>query len=149
MVGKYGRGSRRRYQGLWLGQKFAVRAVRVLDGRIVHVESVQRPHDYRVRLYGINVPDKSRNEPYWKECSDYLSGLVLDREFIMEVKEFDIKNRQIVASLLDDAVPYGSASHALVAGGWAFCESGPSVIPGLRELESNARSLGLGVWRLQ
>lgn len=135
--------------GLWLGQKFPVRVVRVLDGRTVQVESVQRPHDYRVRLYGIDVPDKGKNEPYWKDCSDYLSGLVLGRELVMEVMEFDIKSRQIVASLLDDVVPHGSASHALVAEGWAFCESGVSVMPGLRELESSAKSLGLGVWRLQ
>ena len=148
-MGRYGRGPRRRYLGLWLGQKFLVRVVRVLDGRTVQVESVQRPHDYRVRLYGINVPDKSKNEPYWKDCSDYLSELVLDREFIMEVKEFDIKSRQIIAALLDDDLPHGSASYALVAGGWAFCESANLGIPELRKLESNARSLGLGVWRSQ
>ena len=149
MVGKYGRGSRKRYQGLWLGQKFLVRVLRVLDGRTVHVESVQRPHDYRARLYGIGVPDKGRNEPYWKESSDFLSGLALGKEFMMEVKEFDMKNRQIVVLLLDDGVPRGSLGHALVADGWAFCEPGVLGIPDLRELESKARSLELGVWRLQ
>ena len=85
-----------------MGQKFPVRVVRVLDGRTVHVESVQRPHDYRVRLYGIGVPDKGRNEPYWKESSEYLESLVLDKDLTMEVKEFDIKGRQIVVFLLDD-----------------------------------------------
>ena len=147
MVRRHGGGPRKRYQGLWMGQKFPVRVVRVLDGRTVHVESVQRPHDYRVRLYGIGVPDKGRNEPYWKESSEYLESLVLDKDLTMEVKEFDIKGRQIVVFLLDDLIPHGSASHALVAEGWAFCDSGVLPIPDLRELESKSQSLGLGVWR--
>ena len=147
MVGTNGRGSRKRYQGLWLGQKFLVRVVRVLDGRTVQVESVQRPHDYRVRLYGVGVPDKGRNEPYWKESSDFLSGLALGKEFTMEVGEFDIKNRQVVSLLLDDGFPRGSLGYAQVAEGWAFCDSGVLGIPDFRELESRARVQHLGIWQ--
>ena len=105
------------------------------------MESVLRPHDYRVRLYGIRVPDKGRNDPYWKESADFLSGLVLDEEMAMEVKDFDIKSRQIVALLSDDLLPFGSASHAMMAEGWAFCDSGVLTISDLRGLES-----GRGRW---
>ena len=147
MARRFDRGPRKRYQGLWVGQKFPVRVVRVIDGRTVHVESVLRPHDYRVRLYGIQVPDKGRNDPYWKESADFLSGLVLDKEIAMEVKEFDIKGRQVVALFHDDAIPFGSVSHAMLAEGWAFYDSGVLTMSDLRELESRARSMGKGMWQ--
>ena len=144
---RFDRGPRKRYQGLWVGQKFPVRVVRVIDGRTVHVESVLRPHDYRVRLYGIRVPDKGRNDPYWKESADFLSGLVLDKEMAMEVKDFDIKSRQIVALLSDDLMPFGSVSHAMMAEGWAFCDPSDLTMSDLRGLESGARSFGKGMWQ--
>ena len=140
-------GPRRRYQGLWVGQKFSVRVLRVLDGRSLHVESVERGRDYRVRLYGIAVPDKSKNEPFWKECSDYLAELVLNKEITMQVEAFDLRSREIVALLLDDAVAHSSMSHAMVAAGWASCALGVSGAPELRTLELRAKSLELGLWQ--
>ena len=147
MTRRYDSRSKRRYQGLWLGQKFSVRVDVVLDGRTVHVESVERPRDYLVRLYGVSVPDKSKNEPYWKESSDYLAGLVLNRELSMEVKDFDIRRSQIVVLLQSDSAPDKSVSHAMVAAGWALADPRLLGSPEIRQLESEARILGFGFWQ--
>ena len=140
-------GPRRRYQGLWVGQKFLVRVLRVLDGRTLHVESVERGRDYKVRLYGIDVPDKSKNEPYWKDCSDYLSALVSEKEITMQVEAFDLRSKEIIALLLDQSASEVSLSHAMVGAGWATCGLGISSAPELRAMALRAKSLGVGMWQ--
>ena len=147
MASRYGRGSRRRFQGISVGQSFSVVIERVVDGCTVHVKSVERERDYRVRLCFIGAPDKSKLEPYWRDAIEHLVHLTVDREFIMEIRDFDVKNKMIIAFLRNEEMPLGSLSHEMLTAGWAFYVSGLVGVPELAELQASARSKRVGLWQ--
>ena len=114
--------------------------VSVLDGDTIEV--LHNTHPERVRLSGIDCPEKG--QAYGNNAKQAASALVFGRDVILQTHCQDKYNRTLADVLLRDGT---NVNHELVKEGWCWWyrkyAPGDSVLEGL---EKEARETWKGLW---
>ena len=100
-----------------------------------------------IRLFGIDAPELA--QPYGEEATEYLSSLVKDGRFYMEIVSEDAHGRQVAIVYRNSFEIEDTLNYAMVAAGWAYWyeDFDPTNSLGLREAQGNAFFKELGVWQ--
>lgn len=115
--------------------------VRVVDGDTIWVHRDGDPHPLRVRLYGIDCPE--RRQPWGREARDYTARLVLHKRVTLEPVEYDRYGR-LVAWVSVGTV---SVNRDLLRAGMAWWyRRYARQYPELGLLEAEARHGCRGLW---
>jgi micrococcal nuclease len=113
--------------------------VEVLDGDTI--EALQRGKAVRIRLNGIDCPEKG--QPYGKAAKQFTSEMTLGKPVTVEVKHLE-KEGLLVADVI---LPDGSVlNKELVGAGLAWRSRKFSKSPVLAALEQEARKAKRGLW---
>lgn len=123
-----------------LGLQEKATVVRVIDGDTFEIENGQK-----VRLIGINAPEKNR--PYFEEAKQKLTDLVLGREVVLkkDISETDKYNRLLRYVYLNDSF----INLELVRQGFAVADPFPPDIKFeslFRNAAEEARNNHRGLW---
>jgi micrococcal nuclease len=113
--------------------------VEVLDGDTI--EALQRGKAVRIRLNGIDCPEKG--QPYGKAAKQFTSEMTLGKPVTVEVKRLE-KEGLLVADVI---LPDGSVlNQELVEAGLAWRSGKYGKSPVLAALEQAARKARRGLW---
>ena len=113
--------------------------VEVLDGDTI--EALQRGKAVRIRLNGIDCPEKG--QPYGKAAKQFTSEMTLGKPVTVEVKHLE-KEGLLVADVI---LPDGSVlNRELVTAGLAWQSRRHGNSPVLAALEQAARKSKRGLW---
>ncbi|MDL2279436.1 thermonuclease family protein [Desulfovibrio sp. OttesenSCG-928-G11] len=123
-------------------QAWPGRVVYVFEGDIVHVQPLEGEHKIRIRLYGIDSPE--RDQAYGEEAHDFAGRLLLNQEVEVEEKDSDRYGR-IVAVL---HINGSTAQDRLLEAGLAwvyprYCVTDECVGWELKEQEAQKERYGL------
>ena len=128
-------------------EEIRVKVTRIIDGDTVVVLSDQH-EELRVRLAGIDCPEKRRNQPYWRFAKDALSDRVAGRTITVDFDKRDRWGRLIGVLWLNNQ----DVNAELVGIGacWHFKkyqhEQSESDQVRYHELELSARQRHIGLW---
>lgn len=116
------------------------KVVGVLEGDTIEV--VYDRHQKRIRLNGIDCPEKG--QPYGTKAKQAVSNLVLGKGVALETRGLDKNGRTIADVFLPDGINVGLE---LVRNGscWWYPEDAPENVV-LAELQRRARRAGVGLW---
>jgi endonuclease YncB( thermonuclease family) len=119
---------------------FSASVVGVLDGDTVEVMHNQHPE--RIRLNGIDCPEKS--QAYGQKAKQAASALVFGKEVTLHTFGKDKYGRTIADVLLPDGT---NVNHSLVKGGWCWWYRKYAPTDAVLEgLENEARESRKGLW---
>ena len=118
-------------------------------GRVVHIVDgdtydllTDENEKIRVRMEGIDTPE--RGMPYYRVAKDYLGELCRDKLVMLVGSEKDRYGRTLGYSYLEDGTELGEA---MIAAGMAWHFKKYNDSDKLAELEIDARSKRLGLWK--
>jgi endonuclease YncB( thermonuclease family) len=117
--------------------------IRVYDGDTLNVDV--QGETVRIRLYGIDAPESGQDGNV--AATRFLRRLVLEHPVEIEVMETDRLNQAYAVVIREGKE--SSVNAAMVANGYAWvnpdgCRT--DECPNWKEIESQARSLKLGIW---
>ena len=119
---------------------FSGPVVAILDGDTIEV--MQNQHPERIRLYGIDCPEKG--QAYGKRAKQATSALVFAKQVSLQTHGKDKYGRTLADVLLSDGT---HVNHTLVKAGWCwwYRKYAPRNAV-LEELEKEAREAKHGLW---
>lgn len=122
---------------------FAGRCVRVLDGDTVEVlrQTSAGPRPVRVRLWGIDCPEKS--QAYGQRAKQFTSAFTFGKATNVDVKDTDRYGRSV--ALVTVAGRPLNAELVKAGFAWWYRQYAPAATD-LHELESAARAARRGLW---
>lgn len=123
-----------------VGTRFDARVVSVADGDTVTVVTHRSGRRIRVRLEGIDTPE--RGEPFSQRARQMTRVLLFDQSVRVDARDVDRYGR-LVARLV---VSGRDSSVALVGAGLACYYTVFATDPALARAEATARSSGAGFW---
>ena len=114
--------------------------ISVLDGDTIEV--MQNQHPERIRLYGIDCPEKG--QAYGKRAKQVTSALVFAKQVSLQTHGKDKHGRTLAEVLLSDGT---NVNHTLVETGWCWWHRKYAPRNAvLEELETEAREGRKGLW---
>ncbi len=117
------------------------RVVALSDGdTFTCLDAAQQQH--KIRLANIDTPEK--NQPYGTKAKQVLSGLIFNKQVLIETQEFDRYGRTIGLAYVDGI----NVNREMVARGAAWVYPQYNRDQSLPALESAAKSANLGIWAL-
>ena len=122
------------------GEKLSGKVVGVVNGDTIEV--VYNKHQERIRLNGIDCPEKG--QAFGTQAKQAVSTLVLGKVVSLETHDFDKYGVTIADVSLPDGI---NVSLELVRNGWCWWDqpyAPDNVI--LAELQRRARRAGIGLW---
>jgi micrococcal nuclease len=123
-----------------VGQRFTAVVVNVADGDTVTIRVPQRGQTVRVRVHGIDAPE--RGEPFSTRARTFTRVTVFSKEVVVEGRDVDRYGR-LVARIRIGAT---DLSAALLEAGLACHYRRYSSDPVLEAAETTARAAGAGFW---
>ena len=119
------------------------KVVRVLDGDTVEILSGQ--HTKRVRLNGIDAPEK--DQPYGRRSRQYLTGLIGGKQVVAVGNKEDRYGRLLATINLNNQDVNAIQVYAGMA--WAYRYQGRLTVERYGNYEQNAQSAKRGLWSLK
>ena len=99
----------------------------------------------KIRLYGVDTPEKRGNQPYWKEARDFTNEYCMGKNVTLDVKNTDRYGRTIAWVFVEGKEI--SLNEALVENGLAWWyEYYAKRDYNLRDAEIRAKKKKLGIW---
>ena len=123
-----------------VGQRVTAEVVGVADGDTITVRIPQRRQTVRVRVHGIDTPE--RGEPFSTRARNFTRVTVFSRQVVVEGRDVDQYGR-LVARIRIGAT---DLSVALLEAGLACHYRRFSSDPLLETAERRARAAGVGFW---
>jgi endonuclease YncB( thermonuclease family) len=127
-----------------VGTTFPARVTTVLDGDTIEVVRPGTSARMRVRLEGIDSPE--RGEPYSNVARTRTRVLVFDKDVRVSGKDVDRYGRLVARVVVQDAGAAVDVSVALVREGLACYYTVFATDPVLARAENDARTAGRGFW---
>lgn len=122
------------------------RVVHVSDGDTIHVEPVQGGQRVKVRLYGIDCPEK--NQPFGSLATAYVFDVALYKRVEVEAKDTDRYGRTVAVIVMPDG---SYLQDGLVRNGFAWVYARYCRDKGLKArwsaLEKEAVEQRRGLWK--
>jgi micrococcal nuclease len=121
-------------------KEFAGRVVGVADGDTITV--LYKGRGYKVRLYGIDAPEKK--QPFGYRAKQHLSALVYGKDVVVRVRARDRYRRWVGDVILPDG-RYVNAEMMKAGMTWWYSRYAPRESE-LKRLEYEARRARVGLW---
>lgn len=86
------------------------------DGDTCTVINSSKTSKLKIRLYGIEAPEKDSEQPYWEESKKFLEKILKNKDFKIENKGTSYKRTVALIRLLDGT----DVSSLMVDEGWAY-----------------------------
>ncbi|ENU3971922.1 MULTISPECIES: thermonuclease family protein [Enterobacteriaceae] len=127
------------------------KVVRVLDGDTFELLVDERPIPIRIRVTGIDAPEK--DQPFGQQSRQSLAGMVDGNPVAVFVKGKDRYGRTlgaVYAKICAPSVPchavHVNAEQVKAGMAWAYRFHGQAVDPAMLKLETQAHSESVGLW---
>ena len=127
-------------------QSVTVQVLRIKDGDTIEVNHEGIKED--VRLWGIDAPEKTKDQPFAAEATQALSDLVADREVILQHPPQGPGKDRYGRTLSIVFIGKKNVNLALVQAGaaWWYAEYAPKETA-LEKAEAEAKGKKLGLWK--
>ena len=119
---------------------YKAKVIRIVDGDTVELLLPDKTHP-NCRLEGIDAPEKK--QPFGSKATEHLKSLTIGQTLTIHQTGVDHWGRPIVIIMLEDS---GSVNASLIENGFAWHFTKYSDDHDLSQLESAARSRGVGLW---
>lgn len=117
------------------------RVVALSDGdTFTCLDASKQPH--KIRLANIDTPEK--NQPYGTKAKQVLSGLIFNKQVLIQTQEFDRYGRAVGVTYVDGI----NVNREMVARGAAWVYPQYNRDQSLPAVENAAKSASLGIWAL-
>lgn len=131
------------------GARLLGRVGRVVDGDTFEFLAENRPIPIRIRITGIDAPEK--DQPFGQQSRQSLAGMVDGNPVAVLVKGKDRYGRTLGTVYAKICAPaclsvYVNAEQVKAGMAWAYRFHGQAVDPTMLELETKARSEHVGLW---
>ena len=119
------------------------KVVKVADGDTFTILTKDNKQQ-RIRMHGIDAPEKTRSQPYWLQSRDFLSELIAGKQVKVEVKSKDRYGR-IVGVVSTSSCP--DVNLKMLREGLAWHYSRYDNTPTYRKAHEQAKEARKGLWR--
>lgn len=131
------------------GSKLRGKVSRVLDGDTFELLIDEQPTPVRVRLTGIDAPEKE--QPFGQRARQSLASMVNDNPVAVDVTDIDRYGRllgTVYTKICAPACLSVDVNAEQVKNGmaWAYRFHNKAVIPAMLDLETKARNKNIGLW---
>ena len=117
--------------------------VKVTDGDTITILTADNEQE-RIRLWGIDAPEKRGGQPYWKASRDQLASMVAGKQVTVTWDKRDRYGRIIGWVLVDEGM-WVNKVMVLTGMAWWFERYAPDD-DSLKEAQETAKEKKLGLW---
>ncbi len=132
-------------QKLFPGQKIRGSVKRIIDGD-TFVFLSQNGEELRIRLYGIDTPERKGNQPFNRQATGYLTQLIFGKEITLLISKpaYDKYKRVLAVIQTDDC---DDVNYEMIRAGYAWPYKDGQVAKYDRAA-ATAKKEGKGLWSL-